>query len=111
MRQVGVLCAAALHALEHHRGRIAEDHANARRLAEGLDRAEGLRCDLSTVETNIVNFDVEGGDAQAVVDRAAGEGVLVSAVSSSTIRAVTHLEVSEEQVDQAVSLLSRAAVG
>ena len=111
MRQVGVLCAAALHALEHHRARIVEDHAHARLLAEGVDRAEGLRCELSTVETNIVNFEVEAGAAQPVVDRAARKGVLVSAVGPSTIRAVTHIEVSREQVERSVELLGQAAAG
>ena len=59
MRQSGILAAAALHALAHHRARLAEDHANARALAETLARTPGIRIDLATVETNIVNIDLD----------------------------------------------------
>src|SRR5262249_59904960 len=59
MRQVGILCAAALYALEHHRARLADDHANARRLAAGLAGVAGVRLDADKVETNIVIFEVE----------------------------------------------------
>ena len=65
MRQAGVLAAAALHALAHHRVRLSDDHANARALAAGAARIPLLRVDAAAVETNIVNVDVDG-DAEAV---------------------------------------------
>ena len=72
MRQVGFLAAAGLHALAHHRARLADDHANARALAEGLVRAANLRVDVARVQTNIVMIDLVRGDASA--DRRGGEG-------------------------------------
>ena len=60
MRQAGIIAAACLYALDHHVERLAEDHANARRLAEGLAEIPGIELDPATVETNIVWFDVAG---------------------------------------------------
>ena len=99
MRQVGVLAAAGLHALDHHLARLAEDHANARLLAEacGVDPAD--------VDTNIVVVDVP--DAGAVVAAARDAGVLVSAVGPRTMRMVTHLDVSAEQAGVAAGVLAR----
>jgi threonine aldolase len=107
MRQVGVLCAAALYALDHHLERLAEDHANARRLADALASVDGVELDLGSVQTNIVNFQVS--DAHALVTRAREEGVLVSATTSSTVRAVTHLDVDAQSVARAIGVLTRAA--
>lgn len=100
MRQVGVLAAAGLHALDHHLDRLAEDHAHARLLAEacGIDPAG--------VATNIVA--VPHADAAGAVLRAREEGVLVSAVGPRTVRLVTHLDVTKAQVEEAASVLSRA---
>jgi threonine aldolase len=103
MRQVGVLCAAALHALDHNFDRLAEDHENAQRLAGGLASAEGIRCDPSAVETNIVNFDVDG-DAAALVDAARDAGVLLNALGPHRIRAVTHLDVSSDDCERAAAV-------
>ena len=72
MRQVGILCAAALYALEHHRARLADDHANARRLAAGLAGVAGVRVDADKVDTNIVIFEVAGVPSARA--RAAGRG-------------------------------------
>lgn len=107
MRQVGVLCAAALHALDHHRSRIGEDHETARRLAVGLSAA-GLGCEPGDVETNIVMFDVPT-DASEIVRRAAEGGVLLNAVGPRRVRAVTHLDVGPSDIDRAVEVLARAA--
>jgi len=109
MRQVGVLCAAALHALDHHVERLSEDHRHARILAEALAAARGLRCDPAGAETNIVIFDVLGGDAGPVVDGAAANGVLVSAIGPARVRAVTHLGVDRAGVERAAEVLARAA--
>jgi threonine aldolase len=106
MRQSGILAAAALYALAHHRARLAEDHANARALAERMARVPGVRVDPSTVETNLVNLDVEGA---AAVSRAAKElGLLINPSGPGRLRAVTHLDVSRADVDTAADLLAKA---
>ncbi len=100
MRQVGVLAAAGLYALQHHLERLAEDHEHARLLAEACGT------DPSGVDTNIVVVDVP--DAAAVVEAARSDGVLVSALGPRTIRLVTHLDVSREQTDRAAVVLAKA---
>jgi threonine aldolase len=97
MRQVGILAAAGLYALEQHVARLADDHTRAKRLAEalGLDPAE--------VETNIVVLDV--ADAAAVATAAAEHGVLVSALGPRLMRLVTHLDVDDDAIDQAIAVL------
>jgi threonine aldolase len=99
MRQVGVLAAAGLHALDHHVERLADDHEHARLLADAC----GL--DPSTVGSNIVVVDVP--DAPAVVAAAKEEGVLVSAVGPRALRMVTHLDVSRAQTETAASVLRK----
>jgi threonine aldolase len=108
MRQVGVLCAAALYALDHHIDRLAEDHEHALRLARGLAELPNLTIDLTSVQTNIVVFEMNGSAAE-LVQRAAGEGVRVNAISPTRLRAVTHLDVTARDIDQAVSALARAS--
>ncbi len=109
MRQTGILAAAALHGVEHHRARLAEDHANARRLAGRLAACAAERLDLATVQTNIVVFHLKPGapDAGAVVAGARAQGVLVAAFGPRTVRAVTHLDVSGAQCDEAAVRLAR----
>jgi threonine aldolase len=108
MRQSGILAAAGLYALDHNLVRLAEDHANARILAERLAGLRGVRIDLATVQTNIVIFRMEEGapDAATVVAHAQAEGVLVSAFGARIIRAVTHLDVSREQCRRAADVLA-----
>jgi threonine aldolase len=108
MRQVGILAAAALHGVEHHRQRLADDHANARRLAERLARCAQVQLDLATVQTNIVVFHLLPGapDAASLVARAREQGVLVAAFGARTVRAVTHLDVSAAQCDAAAVTLA-----
>ncbi|HVF28263.1 MAG TPA: GntG family PLP-dependent aldolase [Pyrinomonadaceae bacterium] len=107
MRQVGVLAAAALVALEETPPRLAEDHANARRLASGLAELPGVRIDPEKIVTNIVIFDVSetGRTADEICDRLQHEhGVLASGFGSS-IRMVTHYDVSRADVDRALDAL------
>ena len=106
MRQVGVLCAAALYALDHHRERLVEDHENAKRLAEGLACIRGLGCDPSAVQTNIVVFEVQSGQAREFSARAAQHGVRINAISATKLRAVTHLDVTRADIDTAVQTLA-----
>ena len=110
MRQAGIVAAAGVYALDHHVERLADDHARARRLAEGL-AAAGLPIALETVETNFVQIDVAPleltkADALERLKRA-GVG-LSSTVHPSRLRAVTHLDVTDDDVDRAIGLIPRA---
>ena len=97
MRQVGVLAAAGLIALEQMPARLHEDHANARLLAEVLSATEGVEIDPDTVETNIVIFRLTGGlSAADLVARLKTRRVLASAVGPDSIRLVTHMDVNRE---------------
>ena len=101
MRQAGIIAAGGLYALRHHVKRLAEDHANARRLAEGLAELPGIVVDPASVETNIVIFDVPG-DAETAINALLARGVRMGAMGPRTIRAVTHLDVSPAQVERAL---------
>jgi threonine aldolase len=107
MRQTGMLAAAALYALDHHRDRIADDHANARLLAEGLARLPGVACAAGQVETNIVNFELARHDAKRFSAEAARQGVRVNAIAAQQLRAVTHLDVSRDEITTALERLAR----
>jgi threonine aldolase len=98
MRQVGVLAAAGLYALDHHVERLADDHAHARLLAEACG------VDPATVASNIVVVDVP--DALAVVSAAREQDIAVSAVGPRALRLVTHLDVTRRQAEQAASALA-----
>jgi len=107
MRQAGIVAAACVYALDHHVGRIADDHARARRLAEGLAEA-GVEVDLEQVETNFVQIDV-GPDRGRAIERIKERGVLVSTtVHPTVVRAVTHLDISDDDIDAAIEALSAA---
>lgn len=105
MRQAGIIAAGALYALENHRARLTEDHANARTFAEGIHTVPGIDLDPSTVETNIVIFRVSGLSAAELAKRLKNAGVHVFATGKDTIRAVTHLDVSRNQIDEAVEIV------
>ncbi|HEX7117180.1 MAG TPA: GntG family PLP-dependent aldolase [Longimicrobiales bacterium] len=106
MRQVGILAAAGLYALDHHRGRLAEDHARARRLADRLDGVPGIR--VVPPETNIVMIDIERDDldAPAVVERVRPHGVLLTPFTTRRVRAVTHLDIDDAGVDRAAEAVA-----
>ena len=110
MRQAGIVAAAGVYALDHHVDRLADDHARARRLAEGWEAA-GLPVDLDQVETNFVQVDVgalglDQADALARL-RDAGVG-LSSTIHPTIVRAVTHLDVDDDAIDRAIELVPRA---
>jgi len=104
MRQVGVLAAAGIVALERMVDRLAEDHVNARRLAEGLAKLPGLRIDLASVQTNIVIVRVERGAAATgdLVKGCAARKVKVHAMGPAAIRCVTHKDVDAEDISRAL---------
>ena len=106
MRQAGVIAAAGLHALDHHVERLAEDHARARTLAEGLAELPGVELDPATVETNIVIFSVPDGPAFVAAMEASG--VLVTALGGARVRAVTHLDVDDLGIEQALAAAAEA---
>lgn len=110
MRQAGIIAAGALYALAHHRERLAEDHANARRLAEGLARLPGIQLNPAEVETNIVMFKVTRLPAAEFTTRLAAAGVRVLALGPDTIRAVTHLHVTAADIDRTLETI-RAVSG
>ena len=107
MRQVGIYAAAGLYALDHHRTRLVEDHANTRRLATVLAQHPRVDLDLSSVQTNIIVFRLKDGapDAAKVVERARERGVLLFPFGARTLRAVTHLDVSAAQCERAAAIL------
>lgn len=106
MRQAGILAAAALYALDHNIERLAEDHANARRLADALAELPGIRLDPTRVETNIVIFEVDPrlGTPEDLVARLHERGVWLLVAGPGKVRAVTHLDVSRAQIDRAVEV-------
>ena len=107
MRQVGLYAAAGLHALDHHRTRLVEDHANARRIATVLAQHPRVDLELASVQTNIIVFRLraDAPDAAAVVERARERGVLLFPFGARTLRAVTHLDVSAGQCERAAAIL------
>jgi threonine aldolase len=109
MRQAGILAAAGIYALEHNVERLAEDHLNAKRLARGIAEINGLDVDVNAVETNILYFHVRqpGLTVPLLLDRLKAEGVLMLGTGPTSIRAVTHLDVSKEGIDRAVEVLRK----
>ncbi|MBA2767968.1 MAG: low specificity L-threonine aldolase [Sporichthyaceae bacterium] len=104
MRQVGILAAGGLHALDHHLDRLAEDHKRARRLAETVAAAAPGALDPSEVDTNIVVIRVP--DAKALVAACRERGLLIGALDATHARALTHLDVGDDEVEQAGQVLS-----
>jgi threonine aldolase len=111
MRQAGVIAAGALHALDHHVDRLADDHANARILARAVEETPGLRLEFGTVETNLVWIEVDPafGTGPAIAAQLRADGVLVSALGPNVVRACTHLDVSREQVEIAADRIRALA--
>jgi threonine aldolase len=104
MRQAGIIAAGAIFALQHNVERLAEDHANARRLAEGLAELPGIALDPAHVETNIVIFDVAGTglNTHGFLTSLEAHGVRMSAMGPTLVRAVTHLDVDRAGIDTAL---------
>jgi threonine aldolase len=103
MRQAGIIAAGGIFALRHHVKRLAGDHVNARRLAEGLAKLPGIVLDPASVETNIVIFELNGSvDATLAVATLRARGVRMGTIGPWTVRAVTHLDVSAQQIERAL---------
>ena len=111
MRQVGIFAAAGLYALERHMERLAEDHANARLIAERLAASTRIVIELAAAQTNILVFALaaDAPDAATVVAQARERGVLLFAFGPRTLRVVTHLDVSRAQCELAAKILVEVA--
>ena len=109
MRQVGVLAAAGLIALEDHPAKLIEDHANAKALAGCLSKIPGIAVDPAEVESNIVIFDVSGTGmkAQEISARLKVEGILMNGINDRQMRAVTHYDISRAECEEAVGVLRK----
>lgn len=107
MRQVGIFAAAGLHALDHHRARLADDHLHARRLAARLSASASIVLDPASVQTNILVFHLtpDAPSAATVVERAKRRGVLLFPFGPRTLRVVTHLDVDGEACERAGDIL------
>jgi threonine aldolase len=105
MRQVGILAAAGLWALQHNVNRLAEDHTNARRLAQGLAAIPGIEIDPGAVETNMVFFGLKA-DSGDLAERLRARGVRISDSPDGRMRAVTSSEVSREDIDYALTVIA-----
>lgn len=107
MRQSGVMAAAGLYALEHNLGQIAEDNANAKRLAHGLSEIPGVQIDVSRVQSNLVFFTVDGISSDEAREGLEAQGVRLSG-SYTSLRAVTHLDVSAADIETALDAARQA---
>nr|AFK42511.1 unknown [Lotus japonicus] len=114
MRQVGILCAAALVALQDIVGELESDHKKARTLADGLNQIKGLRVDTSSVETNIVYIEIKEGSGTTAAKLSKdleNYGVLLMPLGSSKIRVVFHHQISDSDVQYALSCFQQAVNG
>ena len=111
MRQAGIIAAAGIVALDTMVDRLADDHANAKRLALGLARLRGLRLEPEAVQTNIVIFDGIDLPVREFMDALKSKGVLSSFVSGRKVRMVTHYGIGQEDVDEALNIVEAVAGG
>lgn len=112
MRQAGIIAAGAMYAVDHHIFRLAEDHANARLFAEVISKLPGVQVDLESVQTNMIFFDVsESGKTGVQIQKILEEkGVRVIALGPSRLRAVVHLNISRNDIDQAINIFRKVFI-
>jgi threonine aldolase len=102
MRQAGVIAAAGLYALENNIDRLSEDHKRAHRLAEAVNEIDGLSVNLDAVQSNIVFIGIEKGKTQEVIGALSKQGIEILGIDDSTVRAVFHLHITDEDVEKAI---------
>ena len=107
MRQVGVIAAAGLYALKNNIARLTEDHEKAKSLAEFLDESDQFDIDMKTVQTNILIFKPLKKSVDKILSTANSKGLQLSVGSVGTLRAVTHMDVSFEQIEEAKQILEK----
>jgi threonine aldolase len=107
MRQIGILAAACTYAVENHFQRLEEDHLRAKRFAEAISEIPAIKVDLETVQTNIIVFDVDipNFNAENFLVKLEDNGVLMLEIDPNRIRAVTHLDLTDEDVDRAFNVI------
>ena len=110
-RQAGMMAAGALHALEHHRARLGDDHRRARVFAEGLAGLPGIELDLDNVETNIVRFRSTALAAPDLVRGCRERAVALLAYNDRDLRAVTHLDLSDDDIEAALAVMAEVLDG
>ena len=107
MRQAGIIAAAGIYALDNNIESLAEDHTRAQRFAESINKLKNYSVNLDTVQTNMVYVDlIDGRDAEDMVSRLAEKGVDLLDISPTSLRAVFHLHVTDEDVDSAIEAFS-----
>ena len=111
MRQAGIIAAGAIHAIEHHRERLAEDHAHAQQLGRACEECEPLSIRGGRIDTNIVicEVDTSWGSAEQLVTMLADRGIQCFAISAQAVRFVTHLDVSVDQIGEACETIKSLA--
>ena len=102
MRQAGVIAATGLYALENNVDRLQEDHRRARRLAEALNEMPAFSIDIDTVQSNIVFIGTDKGKTQEVISALSEQGVEILDIDDSTVRAVFHLHITDEDLEKAI---------
>ena len=105
MRQSGILAAAGMYALDNNIQRLSEDHSRAKRLATALNEMDEYSVDLNSVETNMVYIDSKMG-AKKLMAQLSNHGIDVLDVGPTAVRAVTHLHVTDEDIDKAIEVFS-----
>jgi threonine aldolase len=110
-RQAGMMAAGALHAIEHHRERLVDDHRRARTLAAAMAALPGLEVDVEGVETNIIRFRSVAMPATELAQRCRERGVVFLAYNRRDLRAVTHLDVSDEDIEVATQVFEGVTGG
>ena len=108
MRQAGIIAAGGNYALDNNIDRLSEDHSRARRLAEAIEQMPAFSVDLEQVETNMVYINCEEGEADRLVSRLSKQGVDTLTIDESSIRAVTHLHITDEDIDRAINAFDKA---
>jgi len=106
MRQSGILAGAALFALDNQLKRLQADHEHAKILANGLQSIDGITCDASTTDTNLVFFVIDKmlGDGASLCRKLRDNGIMSEALDSQKIRYVTHLDVTREEIERAIQI-------
>ena len=107
MRQAGILAAGGLYALENNINRLEEDHANAKLFAQSLANTPGVVLELAQIETNIIRFNLtaDASEAATVLAKARDRGVLLNSSGKRSIRAVTHMDVTQDDCLVAAEIL------
>ena len=107
MRQIGILAAAGIYALKNNVGRLADDHKKAKILGETIAEIPSLKIDLSSVQTNILVFEPEKISVENAIDKCRAEGLLLSEGKVGFLRAITHLDVSFDDIEKAQNILRK----